>query len=435
MFPSAVRRLAGAALAALLLAVAAQADVASLWYREAPYEGRIYVFNDPAAFEAWQASRVLPSPITRDAWGPNGETVVFDGRTALELYAFKHDRPAEPPAAPAPKASPVTAPGTLKVGDGELKLGVLLQAWFVGDDSPQGPGTDYLGNPTGVNTVRIRRAEIRFSGKVARSWGFDVQIDPAKTQVFASGGDDKILQDAFVSFLGLAGHELALGQKKIALTEEGLRSSADIDFAERARITRVVGDQRQLGFFYRGELGKAFAVQASATSGLPSNVSGTSDRLFVAGRLDVKPAKGLLVGVSGGTGAQGTQALTRDRLGAHVRWDGTEALPLMLRAEYGMATDGQADGAEIDRDGFYVSALYTLAKRFRVGLRYEGYDPDDAVAGDELRVVTGGLHYMIRGRSVNLKLEWYGVEQEGRRVGGVPAERYDELVLAAQVSF
>ncbi len=254
------------------------------------------------------------------------------------------------------------------------------------DDSAQASsGTSYLGNPTGVNDFRLRRAEIKLSGKVTPAWGYEVMIDPTKSPSVTAGADGKILQDLGITYLGLKGHEFTLGQKKIAITEEGLRSSSEIDFIERARITRIIGDQRQAGFFYKGEYGHMFAAQASITNGLPSNVAGTSDRLFYAARFDVKPMAGMVVGISGGTGNQGAAALTRDRLGAHFRWDGTETLPLMLRAEYGKATDGQTNGTEIDRDGYYVSGLYTFAKQFRLGARYEMYDQNTDV--DERRAL------------------------------------------------
>lgn len=436
MQPHTLRRLIGIALAGLLLlAGAAHAQVNLLWYKEVAKDGRIYVFNDPNEFKTWETSGELGKSISKIGFGPNGETVVFDNETALDLYVFKHGKEPEVRKYTPPKAPTFPPPTTLKVADGELKFGLLLQGWYLGDDSAQASGNSYLGNPTGVNTFRLRRAEIKLSGKVTPAWGYEVMIDPAKTQSFSAGGDDKILQDLGITYLGLKGHEFTLGQKKIAITEEGLRSSSDLDFAERSRITRIIGDQRQAGFFYKGTYGTMFAAQASITSGLPSNVAGTSDRLFYAGRFDVLPAKGMVLGVSGGTGNQGTQALTRDRLGAHFRWDGTETLPLMVRAEYGMATDGQTNGTEIDRDGFYASALYTFAKQFRIGARYEEYDPNTDVANDELSIVTGGFHYMIKGRNVNLKAEWYGVEQKGRKVNNVLDEKYNQFVIAAQVAF
>ncbi len=119
----------------------------------------------------------------------------------------------------------------------------------------------------------------------------------------------------------------------------------------------------------------------------------------------MKPTKGPIVGVSGGTGREATQALTRDHYAAHVRWDGTAELPLMQRAGYGRATDGLTKGDEIDRDGCSVSGLDTFAGRFRLGLGDEMYDADEDVANDELTVVTGGVPNMIQGRSIDLKAE------------------------------
>ncbi|MFN7986813.1 MAG: porin [Thermoanaerobaculia bacterium] len=439
MFRYSPRILKAIALVALLvLAGGAAAQVNLLWYKEVAADGRIYVFNDPNVYKAWEASKEMGKSITRVNYGPAGETVVFDSDAAMDLYNFKHNKDGEVRPYTPPKAPSFPPPTTLKVADGELKFGLLLQAWYIGDDSAQASsGTDYLGNPVGVNSFRLRRAEIKLNGKVTPDWGFEVMIDPAKTQNFTAGNDDKILQDLGVTYLGLKGHEFTLGQKKIAISEEGLRSSSEIDFAERSRITRIIGDQRQAGFFYKGEYGEMFGAQASITSGLPSNVAGTSDRLFYAARFDVKPTKGLIVGVSGGTGNQGTQALTRDRYAAHVRWDGTEDLPLMLRAEYGHATDGQSadKSKDIDRDGYYVSGLYTFAKQFRLGLRYEMYDANKDVSGDKLTVITGGFHYMIKGKNINLKGEWYGIKQEGRKVNNVLDEKYNQFVLAAQVAF
>ena len=437
MHPFKLRHIMGIALAGLLLlAGAAQAQVNLLWYKEVAKDSRIYVFNDPNVFKAWEGSGEMGKSITKINYGPAGETVVFDGDTALDLYNFKHNKDGEVRPYTPPKAPSFPPPTTLKVADGELKFGLLLQAWYIMDDSAQASsGTSYLGNPTGVNDFRLRRAEIKLSGKVTPAWGYEVMIDPTKSPSVTAGADGKVIQDLGITFLGLKGHEFTLGQKKIAITEEGLRSSSEIDFIERARITRIIGDQRQAGFFYKGEYGHMFAAQASITNGLPSNVAGTSDRMFYAARFDVKPMAGMVAGVSGGTGNQGAAALTRDRLGAHFRWDGTENLPLMLRAEYGKATDGQTNGTEIDRDGYYVSGLYTFAKQFRLGARYEMYDQNADVDNDELSIITAGFHYMIKGKNINLKAEWYGITQDGRKVNNVLDETYNQFVIGAQVAF
>jgi len=418
----------------VLLAQAASAQVGSLYYKEAEKDGRIYVFNTPEKYKLWEASGDMGVSITLIGRGPNGETVVAENETALDLYLFKHGLEAFD--RPTPKPTPAPLPTVLKVGDGELKFGLLLQAWYVGDDSERATGTSYLGNTTGVNTFRMRRAEMKMSGKITKSWGFEVMIDPAKSQTFAAGSDDKILQDLAVTYIGLKGHEFGMGQKKIAMTEEGLRSSSELDFAERSRITRIIGDQRQLGLFYKGDFGEKFGAYASFTNGTLSNVSDDNDVLFSAVRFDFKPVKGMVLGVSGGTGATGADHRTRDRAGAHFRWDGTEKLPLWLRFEYGAATDGQGAGKEdIDRAGYYGSVLYTFAKQFQVGVRYEEYDQNTDVDNDMLRIITGGFHYLIKGKNINLKADWMGIEQEGRKVNNVLDEKYNQFVLAAQIAF
>ena len=42
---------------------------------------------------------------------------------------------------------------------------------------------------------------------------------------------------------------------------------------------------------------------------------------------------------------------------------------------------------------------------------------------------------MIMGKTVNLKAEWYGVEQKGRKINNVADEKYNQFVLGAQISF
>lgn len=440
-------RLAAAALAALFLALAlpGTAQVNTLWYKEVAQDGRIYVFNDPNRFKAFEASKEMGASITKLGYGPNGETVVFENEAAIDLYNLRHGKDSEVRAYAAPKP-PAAGPSTsLKIGSsGELKFGLLLQGWYVTDDSPATAGvTDWLGNTAGYNTFRLRRAEIKLNGKINPDWGFEVMIDPSKSQNFtgASNTDGKILQDLAVTYLGVAGQEFSLGQKKIVITEEGVRSSSELDFAERAQVTRAFSDQRQAGFFYKGEYGEHAGGFVSITNGVPSNaISDTNDTVFFAGRFDYKPMKGMIIGASGGTGATSGGQAHREvsRYGAHFRWDGTADLPLWLRAEYLVAKDGQANGTTLDRDGFYVSALYTFLEKLQVGLRYDTLNNNKDctnAAGCRTTMITGGVHYLVQGKNLNLKLDYFNIKQEGRVLNGVPEEKYSQFVLAAQAAF
>lgn len=435
--------------AVLAAAHAATAQVASLFYKEIEKNGRIYVFNTPEKLKSFETSGDMGVAITMLGQGSNGETVVAENEAALDLYNFKHDRPAYVRPTPKPASSAPSIPTSIKIGDGELKFGLLLQGWYVTDDSPlpvsQGAGTSYYGNNIGSNTFRLRRAEIALKGKVTPAWGFEVMFDPAKAINTAAGADGKILQDLAVSYVGLKGHEFMLGQKKIAITEDGVRSSSDLEFAERPRITRNFSDRREAGFFYRGEWGEYVGAYVSITNGVSSNVvDDSNDTVFWAGRLDIKPIHGLLVGVSAGTSGGETSAhLTRDRIAAHVRYDGPEDLPIGFRAEYLNAKDGQAGKDDLRQDGFYVTGLYTAAGHYQLGVRYDELNTNKDVDGAKIKTFTAGFHYLVKAyarnsttsRNVNIKLDWYHVKQEGRKINNALEESFNQLVLAAQVAF
>jgi hypothetical protein len=73
------------------------AEGQTFFYNEVTKNGRIYVFASAAAYEAFTKSDGTETGhvIERTGYGPNGETVVFDSRDAINLYNFKHGRPGE----------------------------------------------------------------------------------------------------------------------------------------------------------------------------------------------------------------------------------------------------------------------------------------------------------------------------------------------------
>ena len=441
---SAVRRpleLAIAVLVALVLAGAAAAQVTGLYYQELTKDGRIYVFNTYECYQAFQKTGEMGVSITLIGRGPNGETVVAENDAAIDLFLFKHNLPAYDRPTPKPQAPPPpAAPTTLKVGDGELKFGLLLQPWYVYDSSPTGTSTSYLRNVTGYSTFLLRRAEIKLSGKITPNWGFEVMVDPAKSQLLTAAGvpvtDDKILQDLAVTFLGVKGQEFSLGQKKIPITEEGYRGSSMLDFVERARITRTFSDRRETGFFYKGELGKYIGAYASLTNGTPSNVVNYDKALFGAARVDIKPMTGLLVGASGGATVGGSvNKIQRDILNGFLKYGNIAGLPLSFEAEYLSATTGQTGKPTVKADGYYATVNYTIATKYQVAVRYDFVDRNKDIAGNQVKTWTGGFNYLIKGNNVKLSLDYYDVDEQGRKANNVLTEKYHQVIFQAQLGF
>ena len=436
-----LKRWALGLVATVLVLTVGAVSAQGLWYKEVEKDGRVYVFNTSKKYEAWQKSGDMGVAITLVGHGPNGETVVGENETAIDLYNLKHDRPAYNRPAPPPPAAP-SNPTRLKLGsEGELWFGGLFQGWYVGDTSPSGSGTDWLGNNTGQNTFRLRRAEIRMSGKITPAWGFTVMFDPAKAITpQTSGTDGKILQDLAVSFFGLKGHEFSLGQLKIDLTEEGVRSSSELWFGERAQITRTLSDARQTGFFYKGDLGEMFTLWSAITNGTPSNtVSGTNDTVTYSGRLDVKPTKELMIGVSGldGNIGGGASHLNSSRVAAHAKYGGYDVpgSKLWLEVEYLWASTEQANLTNLKQDGMYASALYLFTDNLQLGVRYDWLNNNKDVSNSKTTMWTSGVHWLAKGKNLNLKLEWYNIHQDGRTVNGISAQSYNEFLLAAQAAF
>jgi len=276
-------------------------------------------------------------------------------------------------------------------------------------------------------------------------------FDPAKAITpQTSGTDAKILQDLAVTFTGLKGHEFSLGQKKITLTEEGVRSSSELDFPERAQIIRAVSDRRETGVFYKGDVAEPVTLWGSLTNGVASNVTDDSnDTLNSCGRVDLKFVRGLVFGGSGCTsGGENATHLSRRRVGGHARFNGGASLPLIAEFEYVSANDGRVNAVDLRRDGFYGSALYTLIDRIQIGVRYDEYTTDkDAQSGEngvqqkdsKIKTWTFGVHYLPLGhdkyKNVSLKFDWFKVQQDNRLVNGVLADSYNEFVIAAQVAF
>ncbi len=119
-----MRRIALLLAGALALAVmapppAAQGQIMGLYYQEVEKDGRVYVFNTPEKYALWQESGDMGIAITLIGRGPNGETVVAENETAIDLYLFRHNLPGYDRPTPKP-ATPVYDPGAwynkMKVG-------------------------------------------------------------------------------------------------------------------------------------------------------------------------------------------------------------------------------------------------------------------------------------------------------------------------------
>lgn len=271
----------------------------------------------------------------------------------------------------------------VKSGFGSIKLDGLLQAWFSG------------GNLTN-DTLRLRRAELKFSGEVIPKINWLVMIDPAKalsinntlvpvagTNVVAGASPNqatRVLQDAFVTVGYLKHAQVDLGQFKVPLSLEGYQSPSTLDTVERALFLSdrarggALGDVRDTGLVVRGAFGSALEYQTGVFNGLGErqNDLDRNDEKALAGRLVFKPAffRGLQIG-SSGAWADGNGSVEdpyRNRLGAELLY---QRGGWKLKSELMSGND-----AGVARLGSYGHVAFRAAKRFEPVFRFDYWDPD-----------------------------------------------------------
>lgn len=226
-------------LLALLAASTASAQVVGLYYKEVEKDGRIYIFNTPERYKSWNDSGEVGTAITLTGAGANGETLVAENETALDLYFFKHglegyDRPTPKPAAPAFTVGWKDGKTTLEGRQARLDVSNRVQIRFTQELPEQGDD---------VGSFRIRRAKTKFEGWVYdKALTYELQLNWPDTS--------NPLEDANVNYdvsRGRKAFQIKAGQFKVPLGRQELTSSGSQQFVDRALVTNRFARGRDIG--------------------------------------------------------------------------------------------------------------------------------------------------------------------------------------------
>ena len=167
---------------------------------------------------------------------------------------------------------------------GKLAISGLLQVWYYSiQNDTKGLFEDKTVNDVSDtneaidnDSFRIRRSELKFTMDIHENISATIMIDPAREATSfpgfnantatrksttnvnvanvqtGAGAVPRLLQDAFINYHGVVPHhDFTIGQFKPFLGEEGIRSSAQLDFAERSMIGQI-GDARDMGLAIHG---------------------------------------------------------------------------------------------------------------------------------------------------------------------------------------
>jgi hypothetical protein len=317
------------------------------------------------------------------------------------------------------KASPPPPAITVETGGAKLKVSGLVQGWYTAADAAV------------VDTFRLRRAELKFSGDMSPNIKWVLMVDPAKALSLSAttstingqnvvtaasiGQSGRVLQDVFVAMTVKPWMVVEFGQQKVPLTYEGsAQSSSKLDTVERALFmtdkfrSSGYGDMRDLGLTFRGKFAKGqLEYAAGVFNGLGegfNDLDKNEEKTFVS-RGVYRPSfiKGLQFGGSlSRDGFHRTSTLGRERQAAELLY--TRGL-FGVKGEYITGRDGA-----ITREGNYLQLTARVRKPLQLVARMDNWDPDtranSTVATVNERDWLGGFTYNLTSTGVWLQMNY-----------------------------
>ena len=251
MFQS-LHRITRVTLLALVAALLCGTVSAEMFYMEEKKDDRIYVFAFGANYESWKnGGETGMTTITRIGEGPNGETMVFDSRDAVNLYNFKHDRPSEvfpvEKSTPSPKFTWKDGKTTFSSEYATMNLSNPIQLRYTYLKPDLGDDADRKGDSS---SFRIRRAKTTLEG-----WIWDPNLT-YKVQ-YALHDSANLAEDVYVDYDVSGGPGLfrvRVGQQKVPFSRQMITSSSSQSFDDRAQVVTTMATEYDQGLTLWGQL-------------------------------------------------------------------------------------------------------------------------------------------------------------------------------------
>jgi hypothetical protein len=286
-----------AGLVALVLALSAasvaMAQVTGLYYQEVEKDGRVYVFNTSERYQSWQSSGDIGTAITLVARGANGETLVGENETAIDLYLYKHNLPAYDRPTPRPKSS---GGGSDYPKD---KLGIRVYADASSrDNKDEATGKKSSDSGEGVD---VKRTYFTYTHQFDSVWSAQFQSDIGDQ---GAKRYDVFVKKAFIQaqldpLFGMRLGSADLPWVPFVENVYGLR------YVEQVIADRLsFGTSADWGFHVYGS-NPLWGYAVSAINGKGYSNPTRTKSVDFEGRLSVTPVEGLVLAVGGYSGKRG----------------------------------------------------------------------------------------------------------------------------------
>jgi len=424
----------------------AAARAQGMYYEEVEKDGRIYVFNVAAEYERWVKTGETGRAITRLGAGPNGETVVADSETALELFFFKHGiaEVVERPKPPTLRIEWRDGKTRITTDNAYLEMSNRVQARYthdLPDDSRQIAGTAERGDPVG--SFRIRRAKFKLEGWTFTQFvTYEVQLNwPAVT----GSNPGAFLEDANITWdpTKQGTFKVVFGQNKVAFGHQELTSSGSQLFVDRAEVSNQYARGRDTGLSvigvlasnkleYRAGVYNGNGLTRSANDNdrfqydarLMWQVSGDQplkQRAWVSGPYysegDFESTDRPLVAVAASVESNDFHRTTagNDLRSRVFGFDGTlKYKGVFATAEYYLRERTPETGPRFDSDGWFAQLAYNFGRgrRYAVAGRYGTFDPSSLVSGNDRKEWRVGLSWFYSRHTLKVQADFGQLEDE-----------------------
>lgn len=317
------------------------------------------------------------------------------------------------------------------------------------------------------NRFALDFAVLKLDGNMRKRWNYQLQMNYAS--LFDPQTSDDFLMDGYISYNSVNDNfEWFNGYMKVPFSRNSLVANVESPFLQRAEIVRQAFNRRDLGTMMRYSFfNKKINVYAGAFTGLGrTSLAGDNDasgNMEFAGRVefsyptrfrktdyDLTHTRLPLICVAANTRWANKQTNAGDdfkyqTLNGKKMGTGLEAdamyKGIALHAEWMQFTMYPKDSTFLYKQptdhflatGFIASAnYYHKPSHTVIGIRYDMYNPNDLVVGDDENSISYAFNYLMDGTRACIKLQYW---QRLKASGVTNFWTRDQIRLAYQLQF
>jgi hypothetical protein len=299
----------------------------------------------------------------------------------------------------------------------------LLQAWY---DSA--PAADI------ESSFRIRRAQLDLRGEIIpKRFKYDFMIEFTKevlkdTELVtdqegnAISKDDIFLQDAWVAYTLPNGADFQLGQFRVPISREWLTHESRLYFPERSPVSLFYGNRRDLGVSYSQKKDNYF-YSLGFFNGNNINEFDPDEAKDVAGRFEIYPRRGLMVGLASQVQVLNDDGSQRTRFEFDAKYEDKK---IVVASELHMGTDGDIPSA-----GGYLLGMVPLPfdDRLQLGGRFSLLVPNMEAPNNNLQEFTLGTNLFLKDHNAKLQ------GSVSRFLDTDPDQSFTQIIISGQAWF